>query len=217
MNKKKIRNANLGLKKNFTKFAFTGRRYLLVNWKFYLSLLINLENISKKIRKSLFRRLAKKRLVGNYRSFLSLKIQEMEDIIDYNSIKSVDVLNNNNYNGSVDRFFFRFVYPLMISLSYYKITENQIELIRRLARKMFGKRCFVKILIAATINILKRPNQMRMGGGKGSKFSKKIYFLYPGAFIFELRGVLNRDLKRFKFKLSKKIPFDYNIILLNRI
>ena len=58
---------------------------------------------------------------------------------------------------------------------------------------------------------------MRMGGGKGSKFSKKVYFLYPGAFIFELRGVLNRNLQRFNVKLSKKMPFAYNIVLLNRI
>src|SRR5690606_4359342 len=159
---------------------------------------------------------AKKRLVVNYRNFLSLKIQEMDIIVDHNNFKTVNTIEQ-VYNGSVDRFFFRFVYPLMISLCYYKITENQIELIRRLARKMFGKRCFIKILIVASVNILKRPNQMRMGGGKGSKFSKKIYFLYPGAFIFELRGVLNRNLKRFNLKLSKKIPFAYNIVLLNRI
>ena len=211
-----MKNVNLGLKKDFTKFAFVGKRYLLVNWKFYLNLLVNLENISKKIRKSLFRRLAKKRLVANYRNFLSLKIQEMDIVVDNYNIKSVDTIEQ-KYNGSVDRFFFRFVYPLMISLCYYKITENQIELIRRLARKMFGKRCFIKILIVASINILKRPNQMRMGGGKGSKFSKKVYFLYPGAFVFELRGVLNRNLKKFNTKLSKKIPFAYNIVLLNRI
>lgn len=211
-----MKNVNLGLKKDFTKFAFVGKRYLLVNWKFYLNLLVNLENISKKIRKSLFRRLAKKRLVANYRNFLSLKIQEMDIVVDNYNIKSVDTIEQ-KYNGSVDRFFFRFVYPLMISLCYYKITENQIELIRRLARKMFGKRCFIKILIVASINILKRPNQMRMGGGKGSKFSKKVYFLYPGAFVFELRGVLNRNLKKFNAKLSKKIPFAYNIVLLNRI
>lgn len=214
--KKKIKNVNLGLKKNFTKFAFVGKRYLLVNWKFYLSLLINLENISKKIRKTLFRRLAKKRLVVNYRNFLLLKIQELDAGVDYNNFQSIKPLEQNNIE-SVDRFFFRFVYPLMISLCYYKITENQIELIRRLARKMFGKRCFIKILIVASVNILKRPNQMRMGGGKGSKFSKKIYFLYPGAFVFELRGVFKRDLKRFNVKLSKKIPFMYNIVLLNRI
>lgn len=216
MKNKKNKNVNLGLKKNFTKFAFVGKRYLLVNWKFYLSLLINLENISKKIRKSLFRRLAKKRLVVNYRNFLSLKIQEMDTAVDYNNLKTINTVEY-VYNGSVDRFFFRFVYPLMISLCYYKITENQLELIRRLARKMFGKRCFIKLLIVASVNILKRPNQMRMGGGKGSKFSKKVYFLYPGAFIFELRGVLNRNLKRFNLKLSKKIPFAYNIVLLNRI
>lgn len=211
MKKKSLKNLNLKLKKNFTKFSFIGKKFLLINWKFYLNLVMNLENVSKKIRKSLFRRLAKKRLVINYRSFIFSLVKD-----ENNFNLAISSSNNANISEPLDKFFYRFVYPLMISLSYYKITENQLELIRRLARKMFGKRCFIKVLVRATVNILKRPNQMRMGGGKGSKFSKRVFFLYPGVFIFELRGVVNKNLKRFDLTLAKKLPFAYKIVLLNR-
>lgn len=215
MKKKSNKNLNLKLKKNFTKYRYKGKKYIFITWKFYFDLLVNIENVKKKTRKSLFRGLAKRRLVMNYRTFILSLFKQDSSIEAVNQL--VDLNSSQKIYDPLDKFFYRFNYPKMISLSYYKITENQLELIRRLARKLFGKRCFIKILIKASINILKRPNQMRMGGGKGSKFSRRVYFLTPGSSIFELRGVSYRNVKQFQDKLNKKVPFAYKIVLLNRI
>lgn len=186
--------------KNHNKKSYLGKKFYLVNSFFFKKLLYNMEHISLKSRKWLFRKLAKKRLVLNYRSLF---------------------IKNNNLNVLVDqdplsKIFFKFEFFNMVSLSYFKLTDYHIELIRRLARKLFGKKIFINMLIKADFNILRRPNQVRMGGGKGSKFDKKIYFIYPGCSIIQVRGVTKKYIFLFYKKLKKKMPFLFKIIFLNR-
>lgn len=55
-----------------------------------------------------------------------------------------------------------------------------------------------------------------MGGGKGTKFYKKIYFLYPGCPIIEIRGINQKFSNIFSLKLKKKMPFLFKLINVNR-
>lgn len=186
--------------KSYNKNKLLGKNYFLINQKFFNLLFYKIEHISFKSRKWVFKRLAKKRLVLNYRSLFNKKI----NLLDVNSM---DPIKN---------VFFKLEFCSLVSLSYYQLADFHIELIRRLAKKIFGKRVFIRLNIIATKNILRRANQVRMGGGKGSKFFKKIYFIYPGCNILEVRGINKKFITLFFKKLQKKMPFLFKIFLFNR-
>lgn len=195
---------NNKLIKNHSKKKCLGKYNFFITKKFNMLLYNKLEYIPNKTKRWLFRRLAKRRLVCNYRSVF----------VDYinNTINLVE-----NIKDPLFYFFRKFNYLMLTSLSYYKLTDYHLELIRRLARKIFGKRVYINLLIKANFVILKRTNQARMGGGKGSKFSSNIYFIYPGCNILEVRGVPYSLMCVFNKKLKKKMAFDFKINLLNRI
>lgn len=139
----------------------------------------------------------------------------MENLLD---ISNCDI--DKKYVSGVDRIkkiLLRFVYLMIVSLDYYFLTDYQLELMRRIARKTFGKRAFLKLFIIANKNILKRSNNVRMGGGKGIKLKKKVYCLVPGSRILELRGVNVRLVKIFKKKLKNKMSFSFRVVKVNRI
>lgn len=186
--------------KHHNKKSYLGKKFLLVNNFFFKKLLYNMEHISLKSRKWVFRKLAKKRLVLNYRSLF------------------INLQNTFNFSEQdpLSKIFFKFEFFNLVSLSYYKLTDFHLELMRRLARKIFGKKIFINILVKADFNILRRPNQVRMGGGKGSKFDKKIYFIYPGCSIIQVRGITKKYIFLFYKKLKKKMPFLFKIVFLNR-
>lgn len=185
--------------KTHNKLKYLGKKYFLINQHFINILFYKIEHISIKSRKWVFNRLAKKRLVLNYRSLFN-----KQKVINLNSL------------DPIKKIFFKLEFCSLISLDYYHLTDFHIELIRRLAKKIFGKRVFIVVNISATKNILRRANQVRMGGGKGSKFFKKIYFIYPGCNILEIRGINKKFINLFFSKLKKKMPFLFKIILFNR-
>lgn len=193
--------------KNHSKFFFRGRQFFFVNKTFFFKLFYKIENVSKKTKKWLFKRLAKKRLVLNYRYFFRLFSKaENKNLI----VNQLLVLN------PLAKFFYKFNFINLVSLSYYKSTDFHLELIRRMARKIFGKRIFINLYITANFVILRRANQVRMGGGKGTRFFKKIYFVYPGCNVLEIRGLTFKYLNLFNKKLSKKLPFFFKLCMLNR-
>lgn len=199
-----MRQLVVNLKKSHSKKPYLGKKYLFVNNLFFFNLFYKIEHVSLKNKRWLFRRLAKKRLVFNYRAIFSL------------SVGGDGCLLKNHKFDPLYKVFYKYNFSLLISLAYYKITDYHLELIRRLARKIFGKKIFLSLLIAATFNVLRRGNQVRMGGGKGSKFFKKVYFLYPGCPILEVRGISLKFLNFFQLKLKKKLPFLFKVLLLNR-
>jgi len=188
--------------KNHSKKFFRGKLNFFINDVFFNKLFYKIEHTSKKTRKWIFRRLVRKRLVENYRSlFFKYQVQK----------------NMNYFIDPLIRLFFKFNFVYLVSLNFYKLTDYQLELIRRLARKTFGKKIFINLHIKATFIILRRTNQIRMGGGKGAKLFKKIYFLYPGCSISEIRGITMKFLVKFDNLLKKKLFFKFKLLNLNRI
>lgn len=196
--------------KTHNKVRFIGKRFSFVDKHFFFGVLSNIETVGKKNRKWLFRRLAKKRLVSNYRSLVLESLDENDfSLLNVGKLVLIDPLKF---------FFFRFQYPVLRSLSFFNLTDYHIELIRRMARRMFGKRVFIRVLVEAYKTLLRRTNQVRMGGGKGAKLFKKIYPLVPGSSIIEIRGYGSYHmLVNFFNALSKKFAFKMKLVLYNRI
>ena len=197
-----LRKGNNKLIKSFNKVRYVGKIYTLINVSFYNRVYGNIQSINDKTRVWLFRQMAKKRLVVNYRIFVLYKI----------SLKNIEL-----FNDVLLSFFYFFKYPVIKSLSYYKMTDYQLELIRRLARRLFGKKVCVNILIKAYKTLLRRTNQVRMGGGKGSKVYKVIYPLIPGSSVIEVRGIQSiKILNLFVKLINKKLDGVFKLVFYHR-
>lgn len=90
-------------------------------------------------------------------------------------------------------------------------------MIRRLARKLFGKNVFVRVLVKAYKVLLRRTNLVRMGGGKGIKIYKTIFPVVPGTSLIEFRG-LSSSLFVYRFVniLMKKFSLPLKVVFYNR-
>jgi large subunit ribosomal protein L16 len=75
------------------------------------------------------------------------------------------------------------------SLEYGKVTANQIESARRAVRKITKKSGKILIRIYPYLPLMKKPAEVRMGKGKGSKIRAWVYPVRPGKTILELAGV----------------------------
>ena len=76
----------------------------------------------------------------------------------------------------------------LISLQSRRLTEMQIEATQNLILKKLKRRNFkVKTLIFPNTPITKKPNEVRMGKGKGS-VSFWAYNTYKGSSLFEISG-----------------------------
>jgi len=75
------------------------------------------------------------------------------------------------------------------SLEYGKITASQIESARRAVRKITKKSGKIFIRVYPYLPLMKKPAEVRMGKGKGSKIRAWVYPVRPGKTIFELVGV----------------------------
>lgn len=76
----------------------------------------------------------------------------------------------------------------LISLQSRRLTKMQLEATQNLIAKKIKKRNFkVKTLISANIPITKKPNEVRMGKGKGN-VSFWAYNAYKGCSLFEIFG-----------------------------
>lgn len=202
----KLLKLNKKIKKTHNKVRFVGNKNYLVNKQYVSKLTSAIKTVGKKSRKWLFRNLAKVRLVQNYRALIIKQTNEH------------DTEMNLQVDGPLKNFYYRFQYPILRSLEHYPITSTQLEMIRRFSRKFFGKRVFVRIMITPYKILLRRTNQVRMGGGKGSKPYKSVYPLKPGSSILEIRGVKSRNsLYKFFRKLEKKFPFKMTLSIVNRI
>ncbi len=196
-----MKKASLDIKKTHAKVRYVKKKHVFVDGFFFTKLFSNLESIPKKTRKWIYRRLSSFGLLDMNRSLLDIKKMQY-------SVGSFDPLFY---------FFKRFVYPVLVCLDYSKITDYQLELIRRVLRKNSSKRSYIHLRSIPYKVILKRPNQVRMGGGKGVKFSKKVHPLVPGSVLAEVRGTsYNRFLKSYNI-LRKKLPFRIKFVSFDRL
>lgn len=204
--KKKKKNINIKLVKRHNKVRFVSKSLFCINYNFFYKILNKLNFLKKKRKKKILKKLRK------YDFFI--KIRSLYRINYF--YKDVDLIHLNNLS-IYGKYTFMYQLFVFISLEYYKITDYQIELIRRMARRCFGKKSTIYIYVYAQFKLIKRTNQIRMGGGKGNKLFKIIYPLYPGCIFFGFYGVRFINLRNFYFKVRKKLAFMFKYSCLTRI
>ncbi len=94
------------------------------------------------------------------------------------------------------------------------ITNFQLETLRRFLKKNLKKKSQQKIRVFPTLPITKKPNEIRLGRGKGN-VAYWAYYLKKGSVIIELRGLNYKTAKNVlniaKLKLSlRTYIFDIN-------
>lgn len=95
--------------------------------------------------------------------------------------------------------------------------NSHLEIIRRKFRQNLSKEILLELYIKPYKILLKRPSQVRMGGGKAGKIQKIIYPVYPGLVILKISGGIFKLIKKLFFELRFKIPFKLNCIYLSRL
>lgn len=199
---KKTKKLQIKIVKRHNKVRFCGKKNFYIGLSFYKYLLYVFMFLNKK-RKRKFLKLLRK-----YTFFFKRRALYRNKLL---------IIFSKNFINFYKKFFFYFTFGCLISLSYYNITDYQIELMRRLAKKCFGKKIILNMCIQAMTILVKRTNQIRMGGGKGNKFFKRVYFLYPGCIFIIIYGVTVRSLIGFYKKLGKKLSFIFKYCCFNRI
>ncbi len=81
--------------------------------------------------------------------------------------------------------------------SYTVLTDKQLKSAYNSMKKRLKKSGTLILHVFPTIGLTKKPIEVRMGKGKGSKISVYVYPIRPGKILFELEGVT--------FKLAKDI------------
>jgi large subunit ribosomal protein L16 len=96
------------------------------------------------------------------------------------------------------------------SLSYFCVTNLQLESARRIIIKIVGKKIKLDIRICAFMPVTKKSQGSRMGKGKG-KFNYWVSIIKPGQLIFELSGskfsLAKQALRKASNKFPKKLRF----------
>ena len=92
------------------------------------------------------------------------------------------------------------------------LTNYQIESFRRFLRKHFKKRSQLLIRIFPALPITKKPNEIRLGRGKGNTVFWS-YYLNKGSILLEVKGADYKTSKNILNKVKIKLPiktFFYN-------
>ena len=86
-----------------------------------------------------------------------------------------------------------------------RITNAQLEAVRRVIVKKTNKKVKVVISIVPKKTVTKKPIGIRMGKGKGA-IVNTVFDVKKGNFLFEIIGSVTTELKNILKKASLKLP-----------
>lgn len=132
----------------------------------------------------------------------NLKRQKKQKAISYNTIKSPLTFHNSLKFGTV----------FIKSLSFYRITQAQLESLFYSLNKIVKKIGKVICLIFPSIPLTKKPNENRMGKGKGAIHSW-VFKLRPGSILFEIITKTPKFLLKLLKNINYKSPIKLKINL----
>ncbi len=93
---------------------------------------------------------------------------------------------------------------ILKSTSYSLLTDKQLKAAYNCMKKRIKKSGHLIIHVFPTIGLSKKPVEVRMGKGKGSKINMYAYAVRPGKVLFELEGLSFKNAKDiFKLGLDK--------------
>lgn len=132
----------------------------------------------------------------------NLKRQKKQKSVSYNIVKAPLTFNNNLKVGTI----------FIKSLSFYRINQAQLESLFQFLNKVIKKIGKVICLIFPSIPLTKKPNENRMGKGKGSIHSW-VFKLKPGSILFEIVTKTPKFILKSLKKINYKSPIKLKIHL----
>lgn len=75
------------------------------------------------------------------------------------------------------------------ALEIGQITEAQIEAARKIVKRKIKKKGILHVRAYPFLNLVRKPAEVRMGKGKGSRPRGRIFPVRPGQVLFQLSGV----------------------------
>lgn len=118
-----------------------------------------------------------------------------------------------NFSG-IDGYSYKFSF---ISVNHSRFTDFQLNSLKNTSLKLFGKQCKLDFLVKPYLPVFKKPQESRMGKGKGNKLSYWLCYVKPGQVIFEVSGSNLINSKLIFKKISSKVPFKLKLLLSNKI
>lgn len=77
----------------------------------------------------------------------------------------------------------------LCAVGWGKVSLQELEAVKKMHRRLLGKQIKIRQHVFASVQLLTKPAEVRMGKGKGSKLDKKVAFVKPGQILFSYRGV----------------------------
>jgi large subunit ribosomal protein L16 len=184
--------------KQHNKVKFSGKRFMVINaGSFYREQFLNFFKNKRKNNDFFFKKFKKSGfLTGN---------SKVQDLYSMRSVCNFSMV------------FRTYRVPCLISTDFGKCTDSHLETVRRLLKKRFSKKALIFKRIHPYKTLLRRTNEVRMGGGKGSKISSVVYPVYPGCILFEVRGVTGRLAESIFKYVSTKLPFQTKFVYLDSV
>lgn len=93
----------------------------------------------------------------------------------------------------------------LITLKPGNISNYQIESLRRFLRRSFKKRSQILIKVFPALPITKKPNEIRLGRGKGN-IAFWSFYINKGSILVEIKGADYKIGKNVLNKLKLKLP-----------
>jgi large subunit ribosomal protein L16 len=118
----------------------------------------------------------------------------------FNKIKLISSLKNQNFSKIK-----------IISVSSGRISANQIKAIKAIIRKGTKKRGIVKSNLFPYNSITKKPNEIRMGKGKGA-ISHWVFNSKMGIVLFEIKTKSPQKIKNLLNKVKKRLSIRVKIL-----
>ena len=85
---------------------------------------------------------------------------------------------------------FKRIYSFVLrSSGFGRVSISEIESAKKLVRRLIKKRGMLDIRAFARVPLTKKPAEVRMGKGKGSKVVDKIVPIVPGKNLLQISGV----------------------------
>jgi ribosomal protein L16/L10AE len=183
-------------KKAFSKVYITGKKFFFINSNISKSLLTNISFSKFKTRQYYIRNLDKKQLYKKFKN----------NFLNKSSVMLVNpfLFLFKNYTVSC-----------IVSQNYGKISDFHLEMIRKTIKKTLSKKALIFLRLKPYLIMLKRSAQVRMGGGKASKFSMIYYPVVPGSVIFEIYGLTYKSSFNAFKTLNAKLPVKLKMFFTN--